>query len=766
MIAPHRASLRVLLRFFRLESHRLQVPQGVRAALAISVPIGLGLAFHQVGAAVIVTLGAWFVLISDTGGAYRQKAVATLTATVGVASAVLVASLLNVSPLWIIVGTFLWVAAAAFVGIFGNTASTVSFSTSLMFIITAALPHASDMWLRLFLCVTGGLWAACLSLALWPLRAFTPVIQAVAQCYADLADLLDAACSIQLLNPVHEASIQDPFPNRFEALMVSIEGARKIWTAVRVGRAGPSPRSSQLLALIENAAQLLSFAVALHEEMLHLRTHPRFAEVSKEIADEKTELVRVTQIVGAGIRKRGGNVDLRGLVQAHNSLWQGIEKLRSATFTEINDYSILVHLGKLSRSFNSILDLLRTNAEIVANLTTGRSTDTFQPATGPQRERQTPRYLAILRSNITFQSVTFRHSIRLAAAATMATAIAEAFRLPRGYWAVVTVLVVLKPNFGGTIERVIQRIVGTLIGGVIAMLISIYIRDETILFLCVALLAFISFAIRSFGYGFFTLVLTPLFMVLLDLVNPGDWKVSLSRILDTLVGGGLALIGGYTLFPIWEREQLPLQLARTLLALKEYFDKVTGVYLGKELVLREIERTKRQAALEVANATTASQRLLSEPSHLRGEIEPTLTAVNYVRHLFLAVGALDEHAREFPGHGEWKEVRAFAEAVSGHFNNLAQVLQAKATLNVLPDLDQYVDRVGENVERLSEARLQEFSVDLKKEVTSTLLALREESIIHVQLKRIASHFRILQNAVARLKGFPRQANTGDGTPVF
>ena len=37
------------------------------------------------------------------------------------------------------------------------------------------------------------------------------------------------------------------------------------------------------------------------------------------------------------------------------------------------------------------------------------------------------------------------------------------------------------------------------------MLITIFIPDETMLFLCVALLAFISFSIRSFGYGFFTL---------------------------------------------------------------------------------------------------------------------------------------------------------------------------------------------------------------------------------------------------------------------
>ena len=98
MTALYLASLRGLRRIFRLESRRLQLPQGVRAVLAISVPIGLGLAFDQLSTAVIVTLGAWLVLITDTGGAYRQKATATLSATVGVACAVLVASILNVSP--------------------------------------------------------------------------------------------------------------------------------------------------------------------------------------------------------------------------------------------------------------------------------------------------------------------------------------------------------------------------------------------------------------------------------------------------------------------------------------------------------------------------------------------------------------------------------------------------------------------------------------------------------------------------------------------
>jgi uncharacterized membrane protein YccC len=760
MTALYLASLRGLRRIFRLESRRLQLPQGVRAVFAISAPIGLGLAFNQLGTAVIVTLGAWFVLITDTGGAYRQKATATLSATIGVAFAVLVASILNVSPLSRIVGTFLWVAIAAFIGVFGNSAATVSFSTSLMFVITAALPHAGAIWFRVFLSLGGGLWAAFLSLALWPLHAFTPVIEAVARCYETLAGLLEAACSFPDPDPVDEPSTKDLFPSRFEALHRSLENARKIWTSVRVERAGWSARSSQLLALIENAAQLSSAAVALHEQMLLVRTHPRFAEVRAEIGQEKIELVRVVETISKAVMRRGGKIDLENLELADARLEAAIERLRASTFTEIQDFAILVHIRKLSRCFRSVLDLLKADAEVVANLPTGRSTDSLPAPAGPQKERLCPRLIPILRSNLTFQSVTFRHAIRLGAAAAIATAIAASLHLPRDYWVVVTVLVVLKPNFGGTIERVIQRIAGTIVGGVIAMIITIFIADQTMLFLCVAVLAFISFSIRSFGYGFFTLVMTPLFMVLLDLANPGDWKVSLFRILDTLAGGVLALIGGYTLFPVWERERLPLQLARTLLAIREYFDKATEAYLGKSILPREIERSKSQAVLEVANATTASQRLLSEPAHVRGDVEPTLSAVNYARNLFLAIGAIDEHFHEFPAGGEWKEIGGFANAVSGELNNLAHVLQSNAALKEFPDLDHYVDELGEEVERLSEARFGEFSAAGKREVTSTLLALREHSVVHVQIKRIASHLRILQNSVARLKGLPGEVEAG------
>jgi hypothetical protein len=63
----NRRSITRLLGFFRLESRNFEFAQGMRAALGLSVPMGMGLLLNQVPGAVIVTLATWFVLVTDMG---------------------------------------------------------------------------------------------------------------------------------------------------------------------------------------------------------------------------------------------------------------------------------------------------------------------------------------------------------------------------------------------------------------------------------------------------------------------------------------------------------------------------------------------------------------------------------------------------------------------------------------------------------------------------------------------------------------------------
>jgi hypothetical protein len=117
--------------------------------------------------------------------------------------------------------------------------------------------------------------------------------------------------------------------------------------------------------------------------------------------------------------------------------------------------------------------------------------------------------------------------------------------------------------------------------------------------------------------------------------------------------------------------------------------------------------------LEVANAATASQRLLSEPIRVEDEMEPILTIVNYMRRLILTLAALDEHVREFRGRGQFSGLREFARETSCRLKNLAEAMAGSARLEQRPDVDRQLAELRGQVERLSEARLGEFAQNPK-----------------------------------------------------
>jgi uncharacterized membrane protein YccC len=78
----------------------------------------------------------------------------------------------------------------------------------------------------------------------------------------------------------------------------------------------------------------------------------------------------------------------------------------------------------------------------------------------------------ILRANLTPHSSAFRHAARLSVTIAIAATIYRVFDLPRGYWVPLTVFFVLRPDFGSTFTRGLQRYVGTAFGAVLATLIA------------------------------------------------------------------------------------------------------------------------------------------------------------------------------------------------------------------------------------------------------------------------------------------------------
>src|SRR5690606_35122231 len=84
------------------------------------------------------------------------------------------------------------------------------------------------------------------------------------------------------------------------------------------------------------------------------------------------------------------------------------------------------------------------------------------------------------RNNLSFKSDVFRHSLRLAIVLVLGYLLAQLLNFGQHVnWILLTILVILKPGWSLTKERNFQRLVGTIVGGVVGIILLIWITDPT-----------------------------------------------------------------------------------------------------------------------------------------------------------------------------------------------------------------------------------------------------------------------------------------------
>ena len=81
---------------------------------------------------------------------------------------------------------------------------------------------------------------------------------------------------------------------------------------------------------------------------------------------------------------------------------------------------------------------------------------------------------------------------------------------------------------------------------------------------------------RSRNYGLLATFLTPLVVVLIDLLTPAGWRLAEDRLIDTLIGCAIVLLIGYAPWPMSWYAHLPQQYAQTVLDVRRYLEEALG----------------------------------------------------------------------------------------------------------------------------------------------------------------------------------------------
>ena len=692
-----------------------------------------------------VGLIAYFVNIVNVAGSYQIKARAMAIATFGITISVFVGTLVASIPILAVVLTFLWGLASGFASLYGNTGANVGLVVGMSFVSTIGIPGDLNVALmRSLLCLIAGGWAMLLSLVMWPFKPYDLLRISVAECFNALANYLQIFAA------------QAATTENILAVRKALETARMTLGTARIGQSAQSWMGEQLLVLIQDGDRLLGSVIAL-TELLESHSHQQqYRSVQALIDDALTQMSIVFRSISKVISGKSASTDLSNLDRIYEALNQQKHRQRQAIIASEREYGNLVALSSLVRTIEKLIKQLQYTAQLAKSL--GENNNTNQRHAEPLLLIKTEQHslLSLLRDNCTLESAIFRHALRLGVSLSVGVIFYSLTNLPMGYWVTLTIMLVLKPNLGATFQRFFQRVGGTILGAVVAAIILAAIASKPVLDIIIVITVFFGVALIGFNYGYSVVFLSIFILLITDTSNSTGWQFAEIRVLNTLIGAGLAFGSHYFIWPNWERDRLPSQLATALRQSQIYFNDVMVIYQGLEVYDAKIIAQRRQTGLAIGNAQASFQGLLREPKMHPELVEPGMTLLVYLGRFASAITVLATHLEHFRLTVPLPELDTFVRQISLVLEQLANAVEQEITPPPLPDLDAMVRKIQPHLQALRTARITELEIDrvsvasANRGHTPTRQAVIDYSILDLEIDQIVRRLSAMHSAIVRL----------------
>ena len=647
----------------------LQTATAARGMLAIGVPL---LLFHALGHTrfgLLIGMGAMLGTLGDVGNSYRGRMLTLMLACV-------------LLPLSLALGGVLmhhwWAATAGMAGLgfaiglargFGQHMAALGMTNGIAFLIGTALAATPiPLFEQIGAVAAGVAWALVLALSAWSLHPYKRYEHELAQCVSEAAALLYSGA--------HCASGADEsrLMHHYQALRQKIEQTRAAIGTIDGAIDGSRFAPPRLFQLTRVAARIGASAVSLAEWGPGPQTpdDPALQAAMRTCHQAIDTLHDAVVQLARALEQGRGHIELEACRKRLDALRAQLAKVQS---DEAGALALRMRLEQLRRLLEHVYLHLLNASEILAQL--------FGPGHG-WAERLLPRaYLrevlqrgrSALRSNIDPHSLLLRHAARLGLSTALGMFVYAFFGLPEGLWIPMTVLVILQPEFSDTRGRALQRSLGTLAGVLLAGVLFALVRDDPLILWLLVPLVFFMVWFWQARYAWGVAFLTAFIILMLHLLGADAYTEIVARIAYTLGGAALALGAAYVLWPLWQRERLPVQMAKALRANRHFAQAVFQALLGGGRFDQNLHALRRLAELEALNLELSRQSFCAEPAHRGIDVTALTSATLYnnrlTRHLNAVAGLLGTPLRAYPE----QTLRSWAQALLSTLNGLGRLLE-------------------------------------------------------------------------------------------
>ncbi len=588
------------------------VPTNValRNSLSIALPLGICILLGYPVAGMALASGAMNVVFSDLPGPYRLRLERMLASSLGVAISAFTGFMIGSYPELIIPVVAFWAFCCAMLVCLGRAMTQVGTGALVVMIITSMRPL--EFWDALGaagLFFAGGGIATLFAIAAWPLLRYRPERMAVADIYRQLSELARARPSARAALPVTESL------NEVQDLLL--------------GRHHANGRAMEAFYVLTQLAERIRMEILVLQDQRLRLNNPDLNEVLRQAA------IVLRGISAALYRAR----EPQAAEEALKSFEEALRRF-DTTCEQIGE-------GEASNAYR-LADARALG--LAGQLRAAVRNSNYAGSAGEERamlkEAKLPRSLQtgnpfnVLRANLSWSSVAFRHAVRCAFCLLIAETINRYTGLAQGYWVPLTAAVVLKPEFGNTLSFGLLRTLGTLLGAIVAT--AVLALAATGPLQIVGLIGISYFLFRRLvtaHYGLAVSFLTAAVVLLLALEGFPPEDAIFDRGLNTLIGSGLAM-ATYFVWPTWERGREHNQIADMLASYSQYFQ---AVMFDDKRLSNEARITARYRR---TNMLASLERLRTEPNNIERVkwVESILaTSLLYTRAALAFEAAMHDH---------------------------------------------------------------------------------------------------------------------------
>jgi len=707
--------------------------RGIRLTFAVITPLVVLNFLGYFEYAPAIAMGAFLNAPGDIPGSLKRKVNAILISTA--LTMLITATILFCKPylLLVIVALAVFSFFVSFISVYGFRGSMVSFSGLLAMVLAFAVEKETpvDILSHVLLIGCGGLWYLLISYLFRKLSPKKDEIQFLSDSLTLIGEYLILRARLLTKKSKRHELIQKAFVLQSQ-INEKHETLRELLLLERK-RSGRSHYDEKHLLIFISSVNIFELIEAKHLD---------YNEIDRLFSDRKhlKAFKDLNKVMGRHLMTLSELLIQNDKISDNDTLIPALSKAKEAISKYVEDIQLpkaregALALRNLYDYQENIFDEISAIRRVMANVKDASKVSLKRQNTSQFLTLQEYR-LNVIIQNFSWNSTLFRHALRFTVAIIFAFILGTLLDIRNTYWILLTIIVIMRPNYGLTKERSKERIIGTLIGAAIAIGIVLLTQNIIVYGVLAIISLTLAFSLIQQNLRSAAAFITINIIFVYSLINPDAFQVIQYRVIDTIIGAGIAVIANYTLWPSWEALNLKNVLVDALNKNRTYLLATQELYYDKNKNELPYKLARKEAFLAISNLNAAFQRLTQDPKSKQVEFQLIYDMVTLNQTMVSAIASIGSfiiNHQTTPASKEFDAiVRRIANTLEASCSILKNVQADCETITV--DIEKAQEKLMETYRSLSRMRDENIQNGHTEIDTETLHNLQEAYLISNQL---------------------------------